>query len=124
MRITDEFDPTVVHGQHEDATVQSDVDLAATAEDQWEGGHHGTLADEDARRLHLLVVDDVRRLEVSVRVQDGRRVDRHGAVAFRHEPQLLGARRGRHSAGHALVVAVIRSQDAHQMRIQWGTQYG
>lgn len=59
MRIGGKSDPSVVEGDDELSLVQLHVDLSASKQHQRVDGHHAAVPDEDAARLHLLVVNQV-----------------------------------------------------------------
>lgn len=59
MRGCSEPDPPVVQRDDELPFVQLHVDLTAAEQHQRVDGHHAAVSDEDAARLHLLVVNQV-----------------------------------------------------------------
>ena len=77
MGVADELDPAIVDFDDETAPVELDVDVAASAQHQREGGDHGAVEDERLGRLHLLVEHHVRRVVITARMQHGRRVNPH-----------------------------------------------
>ncbi len=59
MRSGSKPDPSIVEGDDKLSFVQLHVDLPASKQHQRIDGHHAAVSDEDAARLHLLVVDQV-----------------------------------------------------------------
>lgn len=65
MRRSAKLDPPVVEGDDKCSSVQLHVDLAASEQHQRVHRHHAAVPDEDAARFHLLVVNQVRAVEVA-----------------------------------------------------------
>ena len=71
LRVAHKLDPAVVHFKYEATLMQPDTNLTPPAQNQREGGHHGTIQDESVGRFHLFVKDDVRGVVISTRMQNG-----------------------------------------------------
>lgn len=65
MRSSSKPDPSVVEGDDKLSLVQLHVDLPASKQHQRVDGHHAAVPDEDATRLHFLVVNQVRAVVVA-----------------------------------------------------------
>ena len=137
MRSSSKPDPSVVKGDDKLPLVQLHVDLPASKQHQRVDGHHAAVPDEDATRLHLLVVNQVGAVVVanlwhreelrvlslhchsratkimsliSHRVVDRRGVNMYAAIALGHKAELISFGLHLHCsfAGH-LVIALRSS---------------
>lgn len=65
MRSGSESDPAIVEGDDKLSLLELHVDLPASEQHQRVDGDHAAVPDEDAARLHLLVVHQVGAVEVA-----------------------------------------------------------